>query len=81
MSMRMTPVCIQALMHWHYCDEPLPVTPAFTDAIKVLRTSGLIDRLPDDKHTTTARGKAYVEMICNTPFPEMAWIDPRNKKD
>jgi len=27
--------------------------------------------------TTTERGKVFVEMLCSTPYPMEAWVDPR----
>jgi hypothetical protein len=32
------------------------------------------------ENCTTEKGRAYIEMLCNTPLPVMLWADPREAK-
>lgn len=45
---------------------------------------GLIRERAPNQHSsrfeTTDRGKAWVEMICSTPYPEQVWRNPSTKE-
>lgn len=69
----MTPVCMEVAIHHYYCNEKLPETPAVLEAEKRLIAAGIID----SNFNVTARGKKWIEMLLETPYPEHEWIDPR----
>ena len=58
------------------------LTPVYEEnALTELMNAGLIGQWGGGRtFALTARGKAYVEMICRVPLPERkeVWIDPRD---
>jgi hypothetical protein len=79
--MRNAPSTIRIILHHYYSPEPYPEPSEVYDAtLKNFINDGLL--IPEEVGTykTTDKGKAWVEMICRTPYPEekAAWIDPRN---
>lgn len=89
----MTPCEIEVMLHHYYCVEPMKGpdgngrSQAQEDAINTLLGCNMIHpSTPQDhkkygtEYVATPRGKAYVEMLCQTPFPEIAWIDPRTNR-
>ena len=73
------------LVLYCYCspEEPHPRlhAPAIQRGIELFLAGGIIE-LTDKKdvYTTTEMGEAWVEMICNTPYPVQTYIDPREEK-
>lgn len=74
----MPPGQISLLLHYHF-------SPAEPDRNNMTRewtdhflSNDLIERREDGMgYTTTERGRAFVEMLCNTPLPISKWVDPR----
>lgn len=80
----MTPLHIQILLHHHCTPTPFPQagSPAGKNFTKELIARGLLD-CDDEKPgriRTTNKGKALVAMLCKTPDPVEAWLDPRTNE-
>ncbi len=75
----MTPNDMEILMYFHTCPEPHPrrFAPAVDEAILRFCQDGIIEDIDpaEGAYRTTWRGKAFVQMILNTPYPTQAWID------
>jgi hypothetical protein len=80
---RLCPAYIEVLLHCHAHCEPIPRlhAPVVVDALELLQQFGLIEA---DDHSgsgwrTTARGLAFVDLLCYTPIPVEAtvFLDPR----
>ena len=84
--MRTTPSDIETILHFYYSPEPHPreSAPAVKNAILGFLSDGMIEEVEPGqyggKYQTTARGKAWVEMICSTPYPEQVWRNPTTKE-
>jgi hypothetical protein len=80
--MRTPPIYIEVILHCYYSPEPIPreEAPAVQDAIARFLRAGMIEQVDPgrygSKYQTTARGKAWVEMICATPYPEQVRRNP-----
>jgi hypothetical protein len=81
----MSPLFIKMLLH--FCATPAPWTdmsPAAVDCFSAMLRDGLVKDLRGAPGgmagQTTDRGKALVQMLCATPFPEQRWFDPRTKE-
>jgi hypothetical protein len=70
----MTPVIIEALLHYYYHTDELAQTPAFIEASNWLLARGLIE---DGTGQCTEKGRTLVRMLLDTPMPEQQWFDPR----
>lgn len=71
----MTPVQLEVVLHYYYDAAPLKQTHAIKQAEKALQ---MLDLLDNEKQITS-RGRAFVEMLKDTPLPE--WRDPRRFAD
>ena len=77
------PVAIMTLLHC-YVYPTLPnnyETPAVNGVITWLVTNELITPKLDrndaiEYFDTTEKGKVWVQMLCSTPLPKQAWVDP-----
>lgn len=80
--MRTPPIYIEVILHCYYSPEPIPreEAPAVQDAIAGFLRAGMIEQVDPgrygSKYRMTARGKAWVEMICATPYPEQVRRNP-----
>lgn len=82
-SWRLCPAYIEILLHCHAHCEPIPRldAPVTRDALAMLEEFGMIE--VDDHSgsglTTTARGRALVNLLCETPIPveTKTFLDPR----
>jgi len=74
----MTPLEIEVLLHYYSSpvDHPNKTTEAVNDIIDKFITAGIF-KLSRDVLVTTDRGKKLVVMLCETPFPEQVYVDPR----
>ena len=77
----MTPLAIEVLLHSYYSPEPHPRrdAPAVREIIDSFLMMDVIKPIPswgEGAYTTTNKGRAWVQMICSTPLPVEAWIDP-----
>ena len=78
-----TPNGISVLLHHHSTTTPHPQAdaPAVREAVTNLVDGGLL-QLSDDPerengYETTDKGRMYVNMLCDTPWPEQRLVDPR----
>jgi len=85
----MTPLHIKLLLHHHCRCEPYSrhdpdhaESPAVSEYRSELILADIltIDSTSGSGYMTTERGKALVEMLCQTPFPESKWINPLTRK-
>lgn len=76
----LTPNEINVLLHYHVCPEqhPRANSPAVVDATQKFLIDGIFDSTGSGRITTTDKGKAFVQMLCETPYPKLVWVDPRN---
>jgi hypothetical protein len=76
----MTPNDIEVLIHCHVSPSPHPRAnaPAVQGALEWLREAGLIIK-GAEYFGTTERGRALVQVLCDTPFPAQAWVDKDGK--
>jgi len=79
----MTPNDIEVLLHCHCIPRPHPRkdAPAVSESIKMFLDNGLIDISLEggsDCYKTTEKGRFLVKMLCETPFPDQIFIDPRD---
>lgn len=75
MEMKLSPGQIQIILH-HFTrgDKwPHPDTDWYKDSIKLFIREGLFNELL----ISTEKCSKFVEMLCNTPFPKLTFIDPR----
>lgn len=81
----MSPSDIEVLIHFHVCPDPHPRTdaPAVIEAVDTFLSAGLIEKRPgagnEECYMTTSRGRAHIGQLCNTIWPQQAWIDQTGK--
>lgn len=93
MNERRAPSVIEVALHHYYSPEPHPKrqTPAYQFAVRELVAEEVLTLTAAQTGATgttgsgveiTDKGKAWVEMICRTPFPVQVscWQDPRFEK-
>ena len=75
----MTPHDIQVLIHCHCFPviHPRIKAPAVKTSLSMLWENQLIEPNGHDIFRTTEKGRFLIEMICDTPFPEVKIVDPR----
>jgi len=76
----MSPLAIRLILHVHAIAEPIEniTSPAVKELMDEFLRDGLIATWDfGSGYQTTERGRIWVDMICATPIPVMAWIDPR----
>jgi hypothetical protein len=86
MAINMTPCEIEFMLHCYVSPEPHPryYAPAIMDAARRLNIMHLISFRNKDEndrpvYEATEKGKFYVKMLCETPFPEQRYVDPRKE--
>lgn len=79
-----TPSNIEVLMHCHTSGLPHPRAnaPSVKEAIAILLDKRCIEPTHSRDHIdgvykTTAKGQAWVKMLCDTPMPVATYKDPR----
>lgn len=78
----MTPNDVEILLHFHCSGIPHPraSAPAVRESIaRFIDTEALTHGGPAG-YRTTAKGDAWVRMICDTPEPEGTFFDPRSRR-
>lgn len=80
MKTPLSPSDIELLIWCHCRPEPHDRidAPAIVDGIHMWLEAGMIEPNPDfanGTYTTTDKGRAMIEALCNTPEPRCAWID------
>jgi len=79
----MTPNDLEILIHCHVCAlvHPRYNAPAVREAIDGFLEDGIIE--PSNQYiqsncfTTTTKGQIWLEMILETPHPDLKWAEPR----
>lgn len=81
--MKLTPLHLQLVIHYNVYPVPFPKShaPAVIDYTGQLVEAGILKRVEQEPYyVATERGKAFLEMLCSTPFPVQQWIDPRTRE-
>ena len=85
---QLTPNDINVLLHYHTCPDSHPriSAPAIQSAVYKFIEDGILEEFNNEHHVnykirTTDRGRKFVDMLCETPYPEKRWIDPREIKE
>ncbi len=80
----MTPLEISIVLHYHTTVTDMPWVlsdaPVRDQVVNGLIENGLIERAgPGDKtiYVPTEKCRQFALMLCRTPLPQVAWIDPR----
>lgn len=81
MSDTHSPSDIEVILHYHSSPEPHPRfdAPAVTRAVVAFLNAGILKHSNTfaSGYECTAKGNAWVRMICSTPYPVEAFTDPR----
>lgn len=78
-----TPLHIELMIHYRCSAARFarPEAPAVIDYTQELIAHGLVEpvleprQYPHD-YRATEKGEAFLEMICRTPLPRLAWVTP-----
>ena len=75
----LAPNDIEVLIHYYSCPEAHPRinAPAVQSAIDKFIEDGIFIENNCDVIRITDKGKAFVKMLCETPYPINIWTDPR----
>ena len=82
----MTPNDLEILIHCNCFAEvhPRSHTPAVKGSITQFVFDGILERRPEylclDIYKLTEKGRAWFEMILETPYPTLVWVDSRGKR-
>jgi hypothetical protein len=77
----MTPNDIEILIHFHVSPTVHPRfdAGAVRDSIFMFVENGILELINSEGNShvykTTKKGKALMSILCNTPFPQQAWVD------
>jgi hypothetical protein len=78
-----TPNDIDVLLWYHTrtVDHERLHAPAVIEAANKFLDAGIFEASNSSSRSycMTAKGVAFIEMLLNTPLPEMRWIDPRDE--
>ena len=78
-----SPLGISMLIHYHCYPTRYPndTSPAQRHLIDRFLRVEVIEAdtatAETGRYRTTARGRAWLDLICATPLPEPVWVDPR----
>lgn len=77
----MSPADLVFLIHCYAMPNPHRNVDGYRQTIRHWEGDGIIKEDPNlcDKYDVTDRGKKWMEMILETPYPEFKWIDPRKE--
>lgn len=70
--MSKAPYYIRALIEVHVVANP----DVSKQSLEELAKDDLIKQYPSGSWTTTPKGQAYINMLCNLPLPVCAWVSP-----
>jgi hypothetical protein len=82
-SRYLTPNEVEVLIHYLCSPQPHPrvTAPAVVMAIKKFVNDEIFKVIDDEAgYAVTDKGRAFVDMILSTPYPENRWVDPREGK-
>ena len=81
---RWTPLHIELMIHYHCSCAPIinADAPAVIEYTRHLLDDGLIisDEVRASGYTSTTKGEAFVSLLCRTPIPRMAFVDPEGRE-
>jgi predicted transcriptional regulator len=82
MNTNWSPLQIKLLLKIHTTQTLKPndiPSEIHRNELKYFITNGLVEKVEGINHTyaLTDKGVAFIEMLLNTPLPELKWIDPR----
>lgn len=77
----MTPNEIDVLVHYHCKGDPHPRINAIAvkGAVEMFIKIGILEPNGVNHYDLTERGAKLLKMLCETPFPEKKWVDPREQ--
>lgn len=79
----MSPNDIEILIHVHCTTEPHPRmdAPAVKESFGMFIDEGIFDydQINDD-YELTNKGRALLELLCQTPFPRSIYVDKYDKE-
>ncbi len=75
----MTPNDLEVLIHYHTSSGPHPriKAPAVSESINGFLKDGILKRTGDLNIVVTEMGRAWLDIILETPYPTMVWADIR----
>lgn len=86
---KLKPAELEFLLHCYIFGEPHPQedAPTYKNAAQFFLREGIIANRSEEErvehggggYSVTARGKAWLQLILNTPMPEAAWMDSEGK--
>jgi hypothetical protein len=79
----MTPNDLDILIHYYVCPDihERYYAPAVMESCREFVQSGIfVSSGEDGIFSVTEKGRAWMELILNTPMPILKWIDPREEK-
>ena len=83
-NVRTPPSDIEVMLYFYYSPERHPRAQALAvqhAIFKFVRDGLLVSSgQKDGRFSATDRGRAWVEMICATPYPEQVWRNPLTKE-
>ena len=86
--MKFVPFALNMILHYYTTPEPWTNTSGVTDEWhSYFIRERLLDQCPkkhpidDDSYVITDKGRAFVDMLCNTPLPVTGWRDPRTGQE
>ncbi len=75
---------IAVLIHIDLYETPVPNRNNIhvIESIRILRDNGIIDLHGDIEFAITEKGRAFIQLIRQTPYPEesVGYVDPRSGK-
>jgi len=76
-----TPNDIEILIHYAVCPEQHPrfEAGAVQETIRRFLGEGIFVKIGERIKVTT-KGRVWIKMILDTPYPEQVWMDYRNKE-
>lgn len=82
MGARFTPLAVEMMIHFHTSAAPFDrlAYPACMETLHWMLKEQLVEPADHGLGSTyrpTSRGQAWAWMLCNTPLPELEWIDRR----
>jgi len=78
----MTPVDLKVLLHCYYTTEACAgiKTQPIQDSIEKFLLNNIFEATGSQfGYLITGKGHVFLKMICLTPFPEIAWVNPKSK--
>lgn len=76
----MKPCELEVLMHYYVSPAVFPriTSPAVKETVFHFLADDILETSDkEDIYRVTAKGKAFIRMILDTPYPKAVWIDER----